>query len=590
MYQKFNPNHMVKTPFLFFTGKGGVGKTSTACATAIHLADSGKKVLLVSTDPASNLQDVLEVELTNTPKPVPHIKNLDASNIDPEEAAKSHREKVVGPYRNKLPDSAIAKMEEQLSGACTVEMAAFDEFASIISKPLIHNYDHVIFDTAPTGHTLRLLQLPSAWDGFLAESTHGASCLGPLSGLHEKKNLYKQTVDALADGTKTTLILVTRPEVASLQEANRSAHELKEIGIRNQALIVNGLLQTHVSNDEVSTAFFNRQQAAIKKLPDDLKQMAVYSLPFVSYQLTGLANLRYFFKYDFLQTEIDQASDEGNGTLPKLSTMVDNFSKSNTKVIFTMGKGGVGKTTVASAIAVGLVEKGHKVHLTTTDPAAHLEYIFSNGIDNDLLTISSINPKKEVKAYKESVLAKASKDLDADGLAYLQEDLDSPCTEEIAVFQAFAEKVAKSADEIVVIDTAPTGHTLLLLDSAEEYHKELTRSASDVSDSVRDLLPRLRNADETSVVIVTLAETTPVLEAERLQADLIRANIKPEWWVINQSLLATETRDPILAGRAVSEKKWMKKVRDELARKTAIIPWIGEEKIGYEKLKDYSNS
>ncbi|WP_404450681.1 arsenical pump-driving ATPase [Virgibacillus necropolis] len=587
MFQTFSPKHLVKTPFLFFTGKGGVGKTSTACATAIHLADSGKRVLLVSTDPASNLQDVLQVELTNSPKPVPNIENLDASNIDPEEAARIYREKVVGPYRNKLPGSVITKMEEQLSGACTVEMAAFDEFATIISNPSVHNYDHVIFDTAPTGHTLRLLQLPTAWNGFLEESTHGASCLGPLSGLQEKKELYKQTVDALSDGDKTTLILVARPEVASLQEANRSAHELNEIGIRNQALIVNGLLQKHVSNDEVSTAFYQRQQAAIKEIPDGLKQMAIYSLPFVSYQLTGLANLRYLFSYDFLQAKDNQVSSEDNVVLPKLNTMVDSFSENKTKVILTMGKGGVGKTTVASSMAVGLVEKGHKVHLTTTDPAAHLEYIFSNGIDNNLLTISSINPKEEVNAYKENVLKKASKELDAEGLAYLQEDLDSPCTEEIAVFQAFAEKVARSDDEIVVIDTAPTGHTLLLLDSAEEYHKELTRSTGDVSDSVRDLLPRLRNAEETSVVIVTLAETTPVLEAGRLQDDLIRANIKPEWWVINQSFQATETKDPILAGRAKTEIKWIKKIRDELAEKAAIIPWISEEKIGYEKLKDY---
>ncbi|WP_077325023.1 arsenical pump-driving ATPase [Virgibacillus siamensis] len=587
MYPSFDPKSFVKTQFLFFTGKGGVGKTSTACATAIHLADEGKKVLIVSTDPASNLQDVLEVELTNTPKSVSNIINLDAANIDPEEAAELYREKVVGPYRGKLPDVAIKSMEEQLSGACTVEMAAFDEFSSIISDPAISNrYDHVIFDTAPTGHTLRLLKLPTAWNDFLDESTHGASCLGPLSGLQEKKELYEQTVSSLSDQEKTTLLLITRPESSALYEANRSAKELKDIGIKNQMLIVNGLLQMHLSNDKVSSAFYQRQQEALKDFPKELKQMAVYSLPLVSYSLTGLENLRYLFKQYALPATEEPTSHDERIELPKLSTLIEGFSENNTRVIFTMGKGGVGKTTVASSIAVGLVEKGHKVHLTTTDPAAHLDYMFSNPIDNEKLSISSIQPKDEVAAYKKEVLSKASESLDEAGIAYLKEDLDSPCTEEIAVFRAFAEQVAKCNDEIVVIDTAPTGHTLLLLDSAEEYHKELTRSTGEVRENVKALLPRLRNPIETSVVIVTLAETTPVLEAERLQSDLIRADIRPEWWVINQSLHATETQDLILAGRSKTERKWIEKVRDELAQNAAIIPWISEEKIGYSKLKE----
>ncbi|UOR13162.1 arsenical pump-driving ATPase [Halobacillus amylolyticus] len=588
MYQSFNPKTFLQTRFLFFTGKGGVGKTSTACATAIHLADEGKKVLLVSTDPASNLQDVLEVELTNSPKPVPNIENLHASNIDPEEAAEMYREKVVGPYRNKLPKAAIKSMEEQLSGACTVEMAAFDEFSSIISNPAVSSrYDHVVFDTAPTGHTLRLLQLPTAWNEFLGESTHGASCLGPLSGLQEKKERYEQTVESLSDKDKTTLILITRPETASLYEANRSALELKEIGIRNQMLIVNGLLQTYLSDDKVSTAFYQRQQEALKGFPDGLKQLVVYSLPFVSYSLTGIDNLRYLFKQYTLPARIDPQSQHESIQLPGLNSLVNHFSDNQTRVIFTMGKGGVGKTTIASSIAVGLVEKGHKVHLTTTDPAAHLAYTFSNKVDHEKLSISSINPKDELIAYKEEVLSQASESLNDEGLAYLREDLDSPCTEEIAVFRAFAEQVAKCDDEIVVIDTAPTGHTLLLLDSAEEYHKELSRSTGEVPDSVRELLPRLRNPKETSVVIVTLAETTPVLEAERLQKDLLRANIKPGWWIINQSLHATGTLDPVLAGRAKTESEWIERVRDELAESTAIIPWISEEKIGYTKLKEY---
>lgn len=589
MFQPFDTRAVTNTKFLFFTGKGGVGKTSTACASAVKLADEGKRVLLVSTDPASNLQDVLEVELTNTPMPVPGVSNLSACNLDPEDAARAYREKTIGPYRGKLPDTVVATMEEQLSGACTVEIAAFDEFTSLLSDAsVVEAYDHIIFDTAPTGHTLRLLQLPTAWSGFLEESTHGASCLGPLSGLAEKKQIYSITMEALADSAQTTLILVARPDESSLVEASRAAKELKEIGIKNQSLIINGLMQSHIHDDEVSASFFHRQRNALKRIPDDLKQVATYSLPFVSYSLTGIKNLRYLFK-QFILPQTELAMEQNLVRLPGLSEVIEDFSSTNTRVIFTMGKGGVGKTTMASAIAVGLAEKGHKVHLTTTDPAAHLEFVFQNNQLNQNLSISRIDPKKEVEAYKAEVLSNVSDELDDESLAYIEEDLNSPCTEEIAVFRAFAEVVAKSKDEVVVIDTAPSGHTLLLLDAAQSYHKELARSTGEVPESVKMLLPRLRNPKETGVVIVTLAEATPVLEAGRLQDDLKRAGITPKWWLINQSLYATETKDPVLKGRASAEINWIEKVTNELSEKCAIVPLQSAEGVGYQELKKFIN-
>lgn len=588
MYQLFNPKNNVLTPFLFFTGKGGVGKTSTACATAVDLADQGKKVLLVSTDPASNLQDVLEVELTSAPVAIPGVENLFACNLDPEEAARTYREKVIGPYRGKLPDAVVSTMEEQLSGACTVEIAAFDEFSHLLSdENVLNQYDYVLFDTAPTGHTLRLLQLPTAWSGFLEESTHGASCLGPLSGLGEKKNLYAKAVKALSDPQKTTLLLLARPDGSSLMEANRASTELKEIGIQNQQLIINGLLQKHRLEDAVSTAFYERQRQALKKIPESLKQVMTFSLPFVSYSLTGIDSLRYLFK-GYTITEAERNNPEAeNIQLPGIKNVIDDFAAKNTRVIFTMGKGGVGKTTIAAAIAVGLSEKGQKVHLTTTDPAAHLDYTFQGREQERNLSISRINPAVEVEKYKQEVLLAAGKELDEASLAYLKEDLESPCTEEIALFRAFADVVGKAENEIVVIDTAPTGHTLLLLDSTEAYHKELSRSAGDVPESVKNLLPRLRNPEETGVVIVTLAEATPVLEAARLQEDLKRARIEPKWWVINQSLYAAQTEDPVLNGRSVSEARWIKKIKEELAAQSAIIPWMHEEKTGYDSLKEW---
>jgi arsenite/tail-anchored protein-transporting ATPase len=589
MFQSFDTQYISKTKFLFFTGKGGVGKTSTACATAVTLADEGKKVLLVSTDPASNLQDVLEVALTNNPIAIPTVPNLYACNLDPEQAAKEYRDKMVGPYRGKLPDAVIATMEEQMSGACTVEIAAFDEFTNLLANSsVVEAYDHIIFDTAPTGHTLRLLQLPTAWSGFLEESTHGASCLGPLSGLSDKKQIYSLTMDALADSSKTTLILVARPDESSLLEASRASKELKGIGIANQALIINGLMQSFLPEDEISSSFYKRQRNAIKQIPNDLKQVVTYSLPFVSYSLTGIKNLRYLFK-QYTMPAIKVGAESETITLPGLNSVIEDFSVNNTRVIFTMGKGGVGKTTMASAIAIGLVEKGHKVHLTTTDPAAHLEFVFQDTEMNDKLSISRIHPKEEVEAYKKEVLSKVSNELDEDAIAYIQEDLNSPCTEEIAVFRAFADVVARSEDEIVVIDTAPTGHTLLLLDAAQSYHKELVRSTGETPESVKMLLPRLRNPKETSVVIVTLAEATPVLEASRLQDDLKRADIVPKWWVINQSLYATKTEDPVLKGRAQAEIAWIQKVTKELTDKCAIVPLMSEEKTRIEQLNKFIN-
>ncbi|MBS8266562.1 arsenical pump-driving ATPase [Mesobacillus boroniphilus] len=590
MFQTFHPKYVVNTPYLFFTGKGGVGKTSTACATAVALADTGKKVLIVSTDPASNLQDVFDIEIGNDPVEVPSVPNLSACNIDPEESARQYREKVISPYRSALPESVVATMEEQLSGACTVEIAAFDEFSNLLTdQELISQYDHILFDTAPTGHTLRLLQLPTAWSSFLEESTHGASCLGPLSGLGEKKQMYSSTVKALSDPKMTTLILVTRPEPSSMLEAERASAELKEIGMENQVVIINGLLEKHIEEDRISKAFFDRQQSALAEMPARLKQVGMFAIPYVPFSLTGIGNLRHMFNSVTHSVEINEV-ELSEDRLHSLQDLVNDFAQRDMRIIFTMGKGGVGKTTIASAIAVGLAEKGIKVHLTTTDPAAHLDYAFQQKNAYNRLSISRLDPKKEVEAYKEAVLSQNKNQLNEEALAYLEEDLNSPCTEEIAVFQAFADIVEKSKDEVVVIDTAPTGHTLLLLNSAKSYHKEISRSTGTVSESVQNLLPKLRNPEETSVVIVTLPEATPVLEATRLRDDLKRASIEPQWWVINQSLYAQQTTDPILQSKAEAEKVWIKKVSEEIAEKTSIVPWQPEEKLGYDKMKDLINS
>ncbi|MCW3794449.1 arsenical pump-driving ATPase [Paenibacillus sp. LS1] len=585
MLNRFEPKSITLTPYLFFTGKGGVGKTSTACATAVSLADSGKRVLLVSTDPASNLQDVFGMTLSNHPVPVMGIENLDAANLDPETAAGEYKAEVVDPYRGVLPDTVIATMEEQLSGACTVEIAAFNEFSSMLTnKVLREKYDHILFDTAPTGHTLRLLQLPTAWSGFLSESSHGASCLGPLAGLEAKKTLYQEAVKTLSDPNETTLVLVTRPEDSPLKEAARASQELREIGIQNQLLIVNGLLSSVVEQDTVSSAFYGRQVGALEKLPEAVKQLPTYQIPLAPFNITGIEHLRRFFDTPEVRV-VEEGSVNTSSTLP-LQHLIEDMERQGIRVIFTMGKGGVGKTTVASAIAVGLAERGHRVHLSTTDPASHLGHVLEQ--ETDHISVSRIDPKIELERYKQEVLEQNKDSLDEDALAYLEEDLRSPCTEEIAVFRAFANLVERSSDEIVVIDTAPTGHTLLLLDATEEYHKEIERSAGAIPAAVQHLLPRLRNPNETSVVIVTLAEATPYYEATRLEQDLQRASIPTKWWAINQSFAATDTTDPILRGRAIAERDWIKKIQTASDGHTVIIPWEPKEAVGYDSLKKWT--
>ncbi|WKY46255.1 arsenical pump-driving ATPase [Eubacteriaceae bacterium ES2] len=569
MYKNFNADKIGLTKYLFYTGKGGVGKTSIACATAVRLVDNGKKVFLVSTDPASNLQDVFETELNGQGVTIETVPNLVVANLDPIEAAADYRESVVGPYRGKLPDAAIDSMEEQLAGSCTVEIAAFNEFSRFITDEKMNkDYHYIIFDTAPTGHTLRMLQLPSAWDSFIDESAHGASCLGQLSGLTEQKKMYEKAVRTLTDENLTMLILVSRPEKSPLVEAARASKELKEIGVNNQILIINGSLEKFDKRDQVANSFYRRQKKAVDNIPNSLKTLDIYSLPLRAYNVAGIENIRRFFNED----DVVEVNDvKRTIDLPNLHQLVEDLAVNNKKVIFTMGKGGVGKTTIAAAIALGLAKTGKKVYLTTTDPAGHLS---AELLGSENIIVSNINEAEELVKYRNEVIGKAkAANMSQDDIDYIMEDLESPCTQEIAVFRAFAEQVEKADDGVVVIDTAPTGHTLLLLNSTESYHKEMERSNADIPDSVVNLLPRLLNHDETEVVIVTLPEATPVFEALRLETDLQRAGIMNKWWVMNASLLATDTNDPFLLARAKNEEKWINQVAEDTNGNYVVIPW-----------------
>ena len=577
MIRNFNPKYINLTKYIFFTGKGGVGKTSIACATAVTLADDGKNVLLISTDPASNLQDVFKTELNNKGVSIEEVPNLVVANLDPVQAAAEYRESVIGPYRGKLPEAVLNNMEEQLSGSCTVEIAAFNEFSKFITDEEIQTkYDNIIFDTAPTGHTLRMLQLPSAWSTFISENTHGASCLGQLSGLESQKEVYKKAVETLANGKLTTIVLVSRPETAPLLEAERASIELADIGVENQMLIINGVMTSH--DDKISESLFQKQQKALSEMPEKLKSIVTHVVPLRGYNVTGVDNVRLLLIKDNLKVSDETIKAQ---SIHGLKDVIEDLYNSNKKVIFTMGKGGVGKTTIAAAIALGLSQKGEKVHLTTTDPAAHLKYVID---ETDGISMSHIDEKAELKKYQEEVLSKAKETMSDEDLAYVEEDLRSPCTQEIAVFRAFAEIVEKAENEVVVIDTAPTGHTLLLLESTQSYNQEIKRSKGDIPESAKKLLPRLHNTDETEVIIVTLPEATPVYEAMRLEEDLKRAGINNKWWIINSSLYQTGTTNQLLSAKASNEIEWINKVDTHTNGKFAVIPWKHDEIKG-ENLK-----
>ncbi|MBU6452233.1 MAG: arsenical pump-driving ATPase [Cyanobacteria bacterium REEB67] len=567
------------TRYLFFTGKGGVGKTSVSCALAVALADRGKQVLLVSTDPASNLDEVLQVAIGQHATPIPSVPGLSALNINPESAAQAYRERLIGPYRNMLPEATVRSMEEQLSGSCTTEIAAFDEFATLIGNAEeTAAFDHIIFDTAPTGHTMRLLSLPESWSTFISENTSGMSCLGPLSGLAQQQETYLSAVKSLKDPLRTTLVLVARPEKTALREAAQTSRELKAIGVTNQCLIVNGIFKAADKSDEIATAFEVRANAAMEEMPGELVDLPLKKIVLSAAALIGVKSLRNLFNDTDSADVADNSTSPSKITFTGLGQLIDQLEKFGPGVIMTMGKGGVGKTSVAAAVAVELARRGHKVHLSTTDPAAHVSWVVDSPLP--LLTVTRIDPELETEAYQREVMKTAGAGLDSEGKALLAEDLRSPCTEEVAVFRSFADIVAEGEQGFVVLDTAPTGHTILLLDAAQAYHREVLRQSSNMPESVSMLLPRLRDPNFTHILIVTLAEATPVHEARRLQDDLRRAGIEPFAWIINQSLSPVDTKDPVLLSRKRNEDQYIQEVSKELAKNIAIVPWLKKPPTG----------
>lgn len=566
-------------PFIFFTGKGGVGKTSLACATAVWLADKGKRTLLVSTDPASNVGQVFSQTIGHRITDISTVQNLAAMEVDPMAAAQAYRDRVLDPVRGLMPAEVVSSIEEQLSGSCTTEIAAFDEFTGLLTNhELREKYHHIVFDTAPTGHTIRMLELPGAWSGYLEANPDAAANLGPLVGLEKQQHQYSDAVKALSDAALTRLVLVARAQASTLKEVSHTHDELYAIGLQHQHLAINGVLPPFAGeNDPLAQSILAREEKALQAMPENLANLPRSQLYLKPFNLVGLEALRELFT-ESKASPVLAATTLNALDLPKLASLVDELSQTGKGLIMTMGKGGVGKTTVAASVAVSLAKRGHKVHLTTSDPAAHLSYTLDGSLPN--LQVSRIDPKVETERYRRFVLENQGKGLDAEGLAVLEEDLRSPCTEEIAVFQAFSRIIKEADDHFVIMDTAPTGHTLLLLDATGAYHREMVRQMGQTHDHVLTPMMQLQDPEKTKVIIVTLAETTPVLEAANLQQDLRRAGIEPWAWVINSSLAAAKPFSPFLVTRASRELPLINDVTEQFAKRIALTPLQNEEPVG----------
>lgn len=576
------------TRFLFFTGKGGVGKTSLSTAAAIALADAGRQVLLVSTDAASNLDEMLGVPLSNQPVAVPGVPGLHMLNIDPDTAAEAYRQRVLAQLEATATSDERATVREQLSGACTTEIAAFDEFAALLASEgsdTGHVFDHVVFDTAPTGHTLRLLSLPKAWTGFLAGNDRGASCLGPHSGLKMQEARFNAALAALSDPALTTVVLVTRPDPRPMQEAARTALELRALGLANQRLAINGVFHaSRPGQDAVADAIESLGREAMDQMPDALAQLPRDEVPLRAFDTVGLPALRALLGGGDVPLGAPASTAGVLLQAEPLSSLADALAAKGHGLIMVMGKGGVGKTTIAAALAVGLVQRGHSVHLTTTDPAAHVQAQLDGSLPG--LKVGRIDPQAETQAYIDKIMATRGKALDDAGRALLLEDLQSPCTEEVAVFHAFSRVVNEARSAFVVLDTAPTGHSLLLMDATGAYHRQMTQQYVGSANSKHIITPlmRLQDADMTHVVIVTLPEVTPVSQAAALQDDLRRAHIEPWAWVINKSVAATGTSDPLLQARLVGEQQQAARIANGMAQRTYVLPWLATPPVGVAAL------
>jgi arsenite-transporting ATPase len=591
------------TEYIFFSGKGGVGKTTMACATAIHHATEGKKTLIVTTDPASNLADVFEQEIGHRITQIKGISNLWAMEIDPDAATMEYKERIIGPFREIMPDDVIASLEENLSGPCTTEMASFDRFIDFMEGD---EYDVIIFDTAPTGHTIRLLELPVDWSKHIEESAKGSgqTCLGPVQSIQDSKEKYDRATALLKDPERTTFIFVMRPEELSLYETLRASKELETIGIKSGEIIINGILPEEVCEIEFFRRKYDSQQKVIQETESAIEKPKRYML-LRDNEVKGVSALqgigRELFTGEKPSYETESIlTDYSVPTIERPDLDALFLPAGKTKAIFFTGKGGVGKTSISCITALYIAQKGVKTLLVTTDPAAHIGEVLDVKIGSrpekitDNLFAVMVNQQEAFKEYKEKVLSEARGKYSEDMLATMEEELNSPCTEEMAAFDKFIQYIEGRDYEVVVFDTAPTGHTLRLLDLPFDYAKQVEMMSS-AAESIenketaqhrfRDIISTLRDKDMTVFSLVLYPESTPIMESYRAMLDLKEAGIETQLVIANMVLPEKVCSNNFFKNRRQMQLKYLQEIKDRFNLPVLQFPLMQEEIKGLNLLK-----
>jgi arsenite-transporting ATPase len=597
------------TKYLFFSGKGGVGKTTMASATAIHYAIEGEKTLIVTTDPASNLADVFEQAIGHKITSITGIKNLYAMEIDPDEATREYKEKIIGPFRDIMPEDVLASINEQLSGPCITEMASFDRFIDFMETD---EYDVIVFDTAPTGHTIRLLELPVDWSKHIEESAKGSgqTCLGPVQTIQDSKDKYDRATALLKDSNRTSFVFVMRPEELSLYETLRASKELETIGVKSGELIINGMLPEEVCEIEFFKKKYEAQQKVITLTEEAIKKPKRYMFLRDNevkglYALTDVGRELFNERFPSLQSTSSDVTASGEFTVEKPD--IDNLwlPRNETKAIFFTGKGGVGKTTISCISALYIAEKGYKTLLVTTDPAAHIGEVLDIKVGSEPVKITEnlyavmVDQDEAFRQYKERTLNEAKGKYSEEMLMAMEEELNSPCTEEMAAFDRFIQFIEGKEYDAVIFDTAPTGHTLRLLDLPFDYAKQVEMmvgraESSDIKESAenrfRTIINTLRDKRHTVFSIVLYPESTPILESYRAMLDLKEAGIETQLVVANMVLPEEVCKNDFFRNRRKMQMRYLKEIKVRFNLPMLQFPMLQEEIKGLEQLKHTLNN
>ena len=605
------------TRYIFFSGKGGVGKTTMACATAIHYALLGNKTLIVTTDPASNLADVFEQEIGHKITPINvgaiHELPLHAMEIDPDEATREYKEGIIGPFREIMPDDVIASLEENLSGPCTTEMASFDRFINFMGTD---EYDIIVFDTAPTGHTIRLLELPVDWSKHIEESAQGSgqTCLGPVQSIQDSKDKYDKAASLLRDHERTDFIFVMRPEELSLYETVRASKELETIGITSGEIIINGILPEDVCGIEFFRKKYGAQQKVIREAELEISKRKRYML-LRDNEVKGIDALKDVARELFQGREAGKRKSAKAGkrvsaqgknlrsyelTSFRASALDDLFlPKKGTRAVFFTGKGGVGKTTISCVTAVHVAKKGFKTLIVTTDPAAHIGEVFDVKINDEPSEISEnlfavmIDQEKAFIEYKDRVLEDARGKYSEDMIAAMEEELNSPCIEEMAAFDKFIRFIESSVYDVIIFDTAPTGHTLRLLDLPFDYAKQAemmidtkegSRAKKETENRFRKIIELIRDPERSVFCLVLYPESTPMIESYRAMLDLRNAGIETQLVVANMILPEEVCVNDFFRNRRQMQMKYLLEIQDKFSLPVLQFPMMQDEVRGSEEL------